>query len=190
MKKLTPAKKQQLVLTIIGTLALISMVYFFLISPQNELNAKLKAEANEKLSKAQEIKRLIRQKDETKAKAEQITVELDQTETDIASGDVSLWTYDTIRRFKSNYRIEIPNIGHPNPGDVDLIPGFPYKQIRFTIGGSGYYYDIGKFVSELENKYPHMRVANVMVEPTFGPESAPEKLSFQMEIMALVKPNS
>jgi Tfp pilus assembly protein PilO len=190
MKKLSPAKKQQLGLIAVATVTAIILVYVFLIGPQQEQNKKLQAEAKEKQAQAQQIQKLITQKEETKNKAAQISADLDQTETDIASGDVFAWTYDTIRHFKADYHLEIPNIGQPVTADVELIPSFPYKQIRFTIGGTGYYHEIGKFISGLENKFPHMRVANVMLEPAFGPDAGPDKLAFQMEIMALVKPNS
>jgi Tfp pilus assembly protein PilO len=190
MKKLSPAKKQQLTLAIVGTVALVSLVYFLLISPQNEQNRKLAADIKKKQEQADQIKKLIKQADETKIKAEDLSAQLSGMETDIASGDVFAWTYDTIRRFKAGYHVEIPSIGQPVSSDVDLLPDFPYKQIKFSISGSGYYYDIGKFIADLENKFPHMRVANLMVEPATGAESGAEKLSFQMEIMALVKPNS
>ena len=180
-----------MVLTILCTLALISLVYFFLVSPQNEQNRKLAAETKNKQAQADNIKKLIKQADETKLKADEISVQLSRAETDIASGDVFAWTYDTIRRFKTGYNnLTIPNIGQSTQSEVDLIPNFPYKQVKFSIAGTGYYHDIGKFISDLENRFPHMRVANVMMEPFYGPESSPEKLSFQIEIMALVKPTS
>jgi hypothetical protein len=189
MKKISPAKKQQLVLTILGTLALVAMVYFFLIGPQNVQNHKLANEIKTKEAKLQDIKNLIKHADDTKVKASEIALQVNQTETDIASGDVFAWTYDTIRRFKSGYQLEIPNIGQPVSSDVDLIPNFPYKQIKFTIGGTGYYHEIGKFIADLENKFPHMRVANLTVEPnTISEPPGSEKLAFQMEIMALIKP--
>ena len=103
-------------------------------------------------------------------------------------GDVFAWTYDTIRRFKAAYKIDLPNIGQPTQGYVDLIPSFPYKQIKFTISGTGYYHDLGKFVSDLENKFPHLRVLNIALEPV-GDQS-PEKLTFRMEIAALIKANT
>jgi Tfp pilus assembly protein PilO len=190
MKKLSPAKKQQLTLAIMVTVALVSLVYFLLISPQNEQNRRLAADTKKKQEQADQIKKLIKQADETKIKAEELAAQLNGLETDIASGDVFAWTYDTIRRFKAGYHLEIPSIGQPTSSDVDLIPDFPYKQITFSISGSGYYNEIGKFIADLENKFPHMRVANLTLEPATGTESGGEKLSFRMEIMALVKPNS
>jgi hypothetical protein len=75
--------------------------------------------------------------------------------------------------------------------DVSLIPSFPYKQATVGVGGTAYYYDLGKFLAELENRFPYMRVQNLLLEPSPGanPEEK-EKLSFRMEIVALIKPSA
>jgi Tfp pilus assembly protein PilO len=190
MKNLSPAKKKNLALAILGTVASVCLVYFFLISPQHEQNAKLASEAKSKQAQLEQIKKSIKQAEATAVRAAEISAQLGQMETDMASGDVFAWTYDTVRRFKSGYRLDIPTISQPISTEVELIPGFPYKQIKFSLSGTGYYHDIGKFIADLENQFPHMRAANVMLETTFGPDTAPEKLSFQVEIVALVKPNS
>jgi hypothetical protein len=109
----------------------------------------------------------------------------------MASGDLYSWTYDTIRHFKQSYRVEIPEVGHPTIGESDLLPSFPYKQIQFSIIGTVYYHDLGKFVADFENAFPHSRMIHLVVEPAAGPDSNSnnEKLSFKMEIITLVKPN-
>ena len=71
-----------------------------------------------------------------------------------------------------------------------MIPGFPYKQIRFRSSARGYYHDMGKFVADFENKFPHCRVLNLQADCTGTPPSGGEKLNFRMEIAALVKPNT
>ena len=95
-----------------------------------------------------------------------------------------------MRQFKVNRHIEITTIGQPTQSDVDMLPNFPYKQIRFEIIGNGYFHDIGKFIADLENKFPHMRIINLTIDTALGAETAGEKLSFRMEIAALVKPNA
>jgi hypothetical protein len=72
---------------------------------------------------------------------------------------------------------------------MDLLPSFPYKQIRFAINGTAYYHDLGKFISDFENHFPHARVVNLVIEPMSNADNTNEKLSFRMEIIALVKPN-
>jgi hypothetical protein len=56
--------------------------------------------------------------------------------------------------------------------------------------GTGYFHDIGKFIADLENKFPHMRVVNLAIDPSNAQGAGLEKLSFRMEIVALVKPNA
>ncbi len=185
MKRISPIKRNHLILVIMITLAVIGMVYYFLIAPQKQENDKLATDIVNNAAKLEQIKKTVQQAKANAKAAQDISDQLNLAETDIASGDMFAWTYDTIRRFKAGYKIEIPNIGQPALGEVDLIAGFPYKQIKFTLSGTGYYHDLGKFVSDLENKFPHIRVLNLSVEPVG--EQSPEKISFRMEIAALVK---
>ena len=104
-------------------------------------------------------------------------------------GDLYSWTYNTIRLFKTPYQVDIPEIGHPDVGPVDLFPSFPFKQVKFTITGTAYYHDLGKFIADFENTYPHIRVVNLQIQPADAADGA-EKLSFRMDIIALVKSTS
>jgi Tfp pilus assembly protein PilO len=190
MKRISPAKRNQLILAIVGTLAALGVVYFFLIYPQTEENQKLEAGISKSKSNLEQITKAIKQADANKKNAETISEELAQAETDLATGDLFIWTYDTFRQFKSSYHLDIPTIGQPVTAEVELIPNFPYKQIKFTLAGTGFYHDIGKFIADLENNFPHIRVVNLIMEPNYNAGAGQEKLSFRMEIMALVKPNS
>jgi Tfp pilus assembly protein PilO len=177
-------------MAILGVVALVSLVYFFLIGPQKEQNRRLDSQTKAKQSDLQKIRQTIKEKEATAKAMTTVSKKLDQAEIDVATGDVNAWTYDTMRQFKADYQVDIPSIGQPTQSEVDLIPKFPYKQINFSIFGSGYYRDIGKFIADFENKYPHMRVINLVIEPASDAESKPEKLSFRMQIAALVKPNA
>ena len=190
MKRLPPDKRNKLVLVLAGTAGLIGMVYFFLISPQKEENYKLGvAEAADK-AKLQQVRQTVSQATATSDRVAEISQLLARAEDDAATGDVFAWTYDTIRQFKTAHKVEISSIGQPVQSDVDLIANCPYKQIKFQILGNGYYHDIGKFIASLENKFPHMRVTSLAIDPAGGPDAQGEKLSFRVEIVALVKPNA
>ena len=73
-------------------------------------------------------------------------------------------------------------------GEVDLLPHFPYKQLKVTVGGTAYYHDLGKFIADFENAFPHMRFANLTLEPVGGTGDNSEKLTFRMDIIALANP--
>jgi Tfp pilus assembly protein PilO len=190
MKRLSPDKRNKLILVIVATLALIGAVYFFLIDPQNHQNHLLATKTNADLTRLQEMKKALKQSDATAGTVEETAARLSHAEEDMASGDVFAWTYDTIRKFKANRRIEITTIGQPVQSDVGILANFPYKQIKFEIIGNGFYHDIGKFAADLENKFPHMRIINLSIDTATGSESVNEKLSFRMEIAVPVNPNT
>jgi Tfp pilus assembly protein PilO len=190
MKRLPQAKRNQLILVILGTLALVGAIYFLLIGPQKRENSKMAADILSESAKLQKIKDTIKQSDATAKTASEVSAALSAAEADVATGDLFAWTYNTFRQFKAGYRVDIPTIGQPSESEVDLIPNFPYKQIKFSLVGTGYYQDIGRFVADLENKFPHMQVVNLALEPSNGSGADQEKLSFRVEVVALVKPNA
>ena len=104
-------------------------------------------------------------------------------------GDVYRWTTRTFTRLQTN-QVEISQLEPPRLGEVNILPKVPYKAATFTVIGTAYYHDFGKFLANLENGFPHVRVQRLELEPTqFGePETEEqEKLNFKMEILALVK---
>jgi Tfp pilus assembly protein PilO len=190
MKRLSPEKRNKLIMVIVGTLALIGLVYFFLIGPQIDENRKLRAATDSKQARLQEIKRAIGAVGDDANKAVELAGKLQNAEADEASGDVIAWSYFTIQHFKAGRHVDIATIGQPIVSDMDLLPNFPAKEIKFQITGSGYYSDIGKFIADLENMYPHLRVLNLDLDPVSGPDIPPEKLSFRMDVIALLKPSA
>lgn len=190
MKRLSPDKRNKLILTIFGTLAAIGLIYYFLIAPQVASNAKIKSKILAQKNQLQQIQNTVKSAGISTNSASSAAASLTQAEADVARGDLFAWTYDTIRKFKASYKVDVPTIGQPVSTENDLFTGFPYKQIKFTLNGTGYYHDIGKFIAGLENTFPHMRVINLAIEPAGGPDSTSEKLSFRMDVVALVKPNT
>lgn len=190
MKRLSPDKRNQLIAIGLATLAVLGGVYSLLISPQNAQIRKLASETALKRTELQKIKDGLKQSDAIASALVEITKQLNQAEEDVAKGDVYAWTYDTLRRFKATYHVDIPNIGQPSFSDVDLIPNFPYKQVKLSLTGTAYYQDLGKFIADFENTFPHMRLVNVAIESLITPGGAAERLSFRMDVVTLVKPNT
>jgi Tfp pilus assembly protein PilO len=190
MSRLSKEKRNQLILVVLATLVVLGIIGFAVIRPQYAGLANIARTKKDELAKLQQIKDTIKKADDTANKLADTSYSLVQAENDIASGDVFAWTYDTIRRFKIAYKVEIPTISQPTMGDVDLVPQFPYKQLKISVSGTAFYHDLGKFVSDFENTFPHMRVVNLTVEPSNESGADGEKLSFRMDIVALVKSSS
>jgi Tfp pilus assembly protein PilO len=183
-------KRIQFSLVVVCTLAVLGLIGFALIRPQYQTLSKTHKTASVARAKLQTIRETIQKEKDTTAQWSVITSTLARMEEDVASGDNYAWTYDTIRRFKATHRVDIPTIGQPSMGDVDVLPQFPYRQIKVNITGTAYYHDLGKFIADLENTFPHIRVVSLAVEPLNITGLGNEKLSFRMDIVALVKPNS
>lgn len=176
-------------MVVIGTIALVAMVFMLLISPENRQVEDLGQKIKKSRQQLDEMKETIKKSSEMAAAFAAVSNRLTLAEADVASGDIYQWTYDTIRRFKSAYRLEIPSMGQPSAGDADLLPGMSYRQVKLTLNGTGYYHDLGKFVADFENTFPHMRLVNLGLDPSAIP-TAPERLAFHFDVIALVKPNN
>jgi hypothetical protein len=189
MKKLPIAKRNQLIMVLLGAVGLIALVYSILIEPQNEQNLKLNAKINTEAARLKQMKTEIKLMDDVSNKLAVLEQQRNVEEQDVVSGDIYAWTYDTLRHFnKSSYHVDIPNLSQPTVSDVDLIPDFPYRQAKFNITGTALYQDLGKFVADFENKFPHIRLNNLTIEPANTPGGGAERLDFRMDIIALTRP--
>jgi hypothetical protein len=190
MKRLSREKRNQLITVIVATLVVLALIGFGLIQPQYESLSKIAKARKAADTKLQSIKHAITNSEAIANELATTTEALTRAEADMASGDFYSWTYDTIRRFKQSYRVEIPEVGHPTTAESDILPSFPYKQIQFVINGTVFYHDLGKFAADFENSFPHSRIIRLIVEPAPAADGGGEKLSFKMEIITLIRPNS
>ncbi|HLX96225.1 MAG TPA: hypothetical protein VKU37_10830 [Verrucomicrobiae bacterium] len=187
--RLSKEKRNQLVLVAFCAVAVLSLMWFNLIQPRY---AALKQAAESQKAaegKLEGIQKAIKRADAVTLDVTNVTQTLTNAESDMASGDLYSWTYNTIRLFKSSYQVDIPDIGHPDVETVDLLPSFPFKQVRFTVTGTAYYHDLGKFIADFENTFPHIRIVNLQLQPA-DETGGNEKLSFKMDVIALVQPTS
>jgi len=182
-------KRTQFIFLIFCTLVVLGLLGLTLIRPQYEALSKIDKSKKAEQSKLKNITDTIKKAGDAATQLSNTTANLPYLEADVASGDVYAWTYDTIRRFKASYRVDIPTIGQPSIGEVDVLPKFPYKQVKVNVSGTAHYHDLGKFIADFENTFPHVRVVNLTIEPASPTGEGSEKLSFRMDIVALVKPN-
>lgn len=183
-------KRKQLILALFSTVVLVVIIVFGLIRPQYDGISKTKEKIKAAQGTLQSVEDAIKQSDAISLQLADVNLALSHSEEDMASGDVFLWTINTIRNFKADYKVEIPTVGQPTMGDVDLLGHFPYRQAKFTVNGTAYYHDLGKFIAAFENKYSHIRVVNLTLEPVSEGGANNEKLAFSMDIIALIKPNA
>jgi len=190
MNKLPKEKRNHLILVGIGTVLVLIGIGYGLIRPQYATIATVNSQVQSALDNLQSMEDIIKRADMVSAQLADLTGTLNFAQKDMAFGDPASWIYDTIRNFKGKYKVENLVEGQLVPGEVDLLPKFPYRQIKVTVNGMAYYHDLGKFIADFENAYPHARIANLALEPVGGPGDSNEKMSFRMEIIVLVNPTA
>ena len=192
LRKLPQEKRNKLIAVVLGTLVALAGLYFGLIQYQEQ---NLQGLAQKKAA----VEKRRRQVQDAIKNASQIETDLANAkkaladaEADIASGDLYAWMMNWLRRFKADYKVEIPNYSQLGlPVDVNLLPNFPYKQTTLTVSGTAHFHDLGRFLADLENQFPHVRLLNLSLDVNAPSASVePETLSFKVDVVTLAKPNA
>lgn len=192
MKNMPKEKRNQLVLVGLVLAILAGGWYMVVFKSQTQSLQNMRAKRDAALKKLQDVRLAIKTADQVETQLCDVKKRLEQVEDTMASGDLYSWAINTVRQFKLNYKVEIPQFSQiDGPRDTTMLANFPYKQAMLTIGGTAHFHDFGKFVADFENQFPYMRVMNLSLEPASSlVASERERLSFRMEIAFLVKPAS
>jgi Tfp pilus assembly protein PilO len=188
MKRLSKQKRDQLILAALVILVVLFGLWFLVIRSQKDGLTSLRGEKVAKEAKEKQMRDKINTGKNVEAELNKVAGKLAEKEESMVAGDPYAALVNTIRKFKLHYKLEIPQFSPAaSVTDVDLLPKFPYKQIKLSISGTGYYEEIGKFVADFENEYSASRVLNLELNPSSSPGAdSKEKLAFRMDIVALV----
>ena len=197
MKNLPKEKRDKLILVAIVTVACLAGVWYGLITNQRKSIERITKDIADQRMKVSNAERLVATAADIKKNQEVLQARLQTIEDGMASGDMYSWIIQTVRKFCVGHNVEIPQFSREVIGEVGILPKFPYKAAVFTVRGNGYFHDVGRFIADLENTFPYIRIQNLDMDPS-GSSAAnsgtqggdTEKLSFKMEIVALVNPNS
>ena len=189
-QKISKEKLNQLILVGLFTILVLGGLGWLLISPQYaELRALATATADATRTLAQ-MKATIQRAGDIENRLAAATKALAATEADMGGGDLYSWGLDLFRRFRASHKVEVATVTQPVVSECSLLPKFPYKQASFTLTGSAYYHDLGRFIADFENHYPYMRVVNLTMDPASSLNVADnEKLEFKLDVVALVRHN-
>lgn len=186
--KLSADKRNKLIGVAIVTAAVIGALWYFVVEDRNVTLQDFKEKQADALTQRKKIDNAIKGAGKIEQGLKDAAEKLAVIQQEMASGDLYSWMYTTIKNFKAAYHVDIPQFSTVETADNTLLYKFPYKQVKMTISGSAYFHDFGKFLSDFENRFPHIRVENLVLEPTSGADRTAdrEKLAFRMEIIALV----
>ena len=192
MKRLSKEKKNQLALVGMVTAIVMAGLWFGLISVQQNKAAKISRDCEAAEQKLALVRKSIQDSEQLAAQVAEVTAKLGKLEAGMATGDLYSWAINSLRQFKTPYKVEIPQFSQiDGPKDTTMLAGFPYQQATLTIGGTAFFYDFGRFLADFENAFPYIRVQNLQLEPMSAMASNDaEKLTFRMDIITLVKPEA
>jgi hypothetical protein len=191
MNKLSKEKKMHLILVALATAGIIAGLWVGLLSLQRNKIAEIAKKIASTEQQIAKVQKVVVESALVQTNLNEAAAKLNAIEATMPSGDLYSWVVSTIRQFNApGYRVEIPQIGMPTIGEVRMLSSFPYHQATISVAGTAYYWDFGRFLSDFENHFPYMQVEDLNIEPAAGmnPEER-EKLSFRMNIVALVKTN-
>jgi len=195
IKNLPKEKRDRLLLIAIGTVAVTVGLYLGLVKAQKRTLDRISKQTIEQNEKVGGAERLMKSRGEVEKSLETNLQKLKAIEQTMASGDMYSWIISTVNRFRADRKIDIPQFSREVTTEVGMFPKFPYKAALFNIRGTAHFHDLGKFIADFENTYPYLRVQNVDLEPAAqsaatGTAADSQKLSFKMEIVALINPNA
>lgn len=185
-------KRKQLTAVVLAICAVLTAIWFGLISGQQRNLATSMSSKDTASRQYASMKSMLGRASDIEAEMAGKTAVLGELEAGMARGDLYAWAINTIRQFKLDYDMDIPQFSQiDGPKNVDMIPAFPYKQASITFGGTAEFYELGRFISDFENAHPYIRLTNLLLEPATGPSAAnAEMLSFRMDMVVLVKPHN
>ena len=189
MNKLSKEKRNQLILIFLGTAGVVAGLWMGPISMWkkkiSDINAKIQS-TEQQIAKVEQV---AREASQVQVELKLVTQRLQEIESSMPAGDAYAWINSTLRSFnRPSYHVEMPSIGPPLPGEMTMLPSFPYRQITVSVSGTAYFSDYGQFLMDFENRFPYMRVQSFSLVPGASPlPEEHDKLNFNMEIVALTR---
>ena len=187
--KLSKEKKQQLILATLCALMVCGGLWYGLIGYQDRRLAEIMSKVDEAGQKELKASRLIGNRSRIEADLESKRQKLTAIESTFAEGDLYSWFILRLKEFQLSYRVDTPQISREVVGDVNLLPDFPYRQATYSVRGTAFFHDLGRFVADFENRFPYSRILNLQMDADVSaltPEE--EKVTFKCDISTLLKP--
>lgn len=191
LRKLPPEKRVRLITVSVSVVLIAAGLGFGLIGYQYRCLNRLTQERLSVEAKLKLVQNAVQHADQIETDLTANGKKLQELEADVASGDLYSWAVNLIRSFKAGYKVEIPQVSPTGSlTEVDLLPSFPYKQAKFALTGTAHYHDLGHFLADFENQFPHLRVLNLSLQANISASpDEQETVSFIMVVAALAKPS-
>jgi hypothetical protein len=176
MNKLSKEKRDKLILVCIGLIAVIGVLYTFVLGAQKDSLATLQSQITGAQSKLAKAEASLRAADTIEAALNENRKLIDVRQEKMApQGQYYYWFLKLVDQFRKDEKLDssfIVDISMPEFVEAGLLPKFPYKGASFGLRLNGEFHEIGKFIASLENTFPYFRVQTIKLSPNKVPQSA------------------
>jgi Tfp pilus assembly protein PilO len=210
MNKLSKEKRDKLILVCIGCVAVVGLLYTFVLGAQKDQLALISTQISGAQSKLAKAESLMRSADVIEANlAEGRKIVEERQEKMAPQGQYYYWFLKLVDQFRKDEKLDngfIVDITMPEFIEAGLLPKFPYKAASFGLRLNGQFHDIGRFIASLENNFPYFRVQNIRLSPNpatavfqaenggltteVPPPVRDTKLVAELRIVTLIKPGT
>lgn len=196
MNKLSKDKRDKLILTIIATVGIIAVVYFFVLTDMKDEHATLSTKITSMNDRIDKADRVIKRQAHFNEEMAALKVALDGRQAQMPKpGEDHVWFLRIMEDRRGTYNLDINEIRNPEAWDPGVLPNFPFKGVSFNVTLVGGYTDFGRFLADFENDFPFMRVQLLSITPdvTPGPPGSGipaqdnGKLRFNFRVISLIK---
>ena len=191
MNKLPKEKRDQLIIVTLVTVLVVFALWYLVIGMQSASLTDTRKKTVELRKKISDARELAKKGPKYEAELKEVQDKLAAIEANMLPvGNEYIKLLNTlnaaVRTSKVGFEGELPQ---PLIGNTeDLFPDFPYKSAVFMdTSFYAYYHDFGKFLADMENNFPYMRVQVSSVRHLEAAKD-PEKLHIKLKIIALVQP--
>jgi hypothetical protein len=175
MNKLSKEKRDKLILVCIGLIAVIGVLYTFVLGAQKDSLATLQSQITGAQSKLAKAEASLRAADTIEAALNENRKLIDVRQEKMApQGQYYYWFLKLVDQFRKDEKLDssfIVDISMPEFVEAGLLPKFPYKGASFGLRLNGEFHEIGKFIASLENTFPYFRVQTIKLSPNKVPQS-------------------
>ncbi len=196
MNNLPKAKRDQLIIIVVFTLAIMGALIFFVVDAQNAELKRTKSKTDTVREKLLRADKLSRTESDLQVRFQKVSKELSSQEVLLAPDhDTYAWLLQTLTQFLSVHRgagVTPAGISQPDIGEATMIPKFAYKAATFHVKGNGHFHDVGRFIADLETDFPYLRVQNIELSRASATSSGGdiELLGASFDLVMLMQPTT
>ena len=211
MKKLSKEKRDKLILVCFAAVAVAGVLYTFVLGSQKDKLSTIQSQITGVQAKLAKAEAALKAADTIEAQLAENKKLIDVKQEHMApQGQYYYWFFRFVDQFRKDEKLDsgfILDITMPEFIEAGMLPKFPYKAAVFGLRVNGQFHDIGRFIANLENTYPYIRVQNIHLSPVPRTSGAaapvtvgnltsllqppPEtKLIAELKVVTLIKPGS